>query len=147
MKFEKRILTRVDARTNTKFLNQHNGCGDFSLKQHTEETKEKISKSHKERFNPNTPKGRKNKEKRSQSTKAQFDINTESGRRNRKNRSEIKIEFYKTEQGRKRRENLSENKRKFWDKNTEEGRRNREIHSKSQRNLVNINLTEIFNID
>ena len=54
LEFENRILTRVDAKRNPKFLNQHNGSGDFSLRQHTEETKEKISKTKKAQFDSNT---------------------------------------------------------------------------------------------
>ena len=50
LKYENKILTRVDAKRNSKFLNQTNGSGDFTCKQHTEKTKAKM----KERFNPET---------------------------------------------------------------------------------------------
>ena len=100
LEFESRILTRVNAKANPKFLNQCNGRGnDFCLKQHSEKTKEKISEITKERFGINTEQGLKNREKQRQSGVAQFDPNTESGQQNRENMSKIKIEFYKTEQG------------------------------------------------
>ena len=86
LNFEKRILIRVKAKTNPKFLNQHNGSGDFSLRQHTEKAKDKMSKSQSNRW----------------------DEYTESGQQNRENMSKIKIEFYKTERGMKTRENHSE---------------------------------------
>lgn len=45
LEFESRILTRVNAKRNPKFLNQCNGNGsEFCLKQHTEETKRKCLK-------------------------------------------------------------------------------------------------------
>ena len=47
LEFENRILTRVNASTNPKFLNQHNGSGDFTFKQHTEKTKKKMSEINK----------------------------------------------------------------------------------------------------
>ena len=119
LEFESRILTRVDAKRNSKFLNQSNGGGDFTFKQHTEKTKEKM----KERFNPETEEGRRRREDMSKTKKALFDKNTESGRRNRENRSEIKIEFYNTEQGRKRRKNHSEFMKKRFNPETEEGRK------------------------
>ena len=34
LEFEKRILLRVNAKRNPKFLNQHNGNGNYTLKQH-----------------------------------------------------------------------------------------------------------------
>ena len=155
LEFESRILTRVNAKVNPKFLNQHNGSGDFSLRQRTEKTKKKMSKSQsnrwdetteegqqrrevqsnkrKEHFNPNTEQGRRNLEKQSQKSKAQFDINSESGIRNRENHSKIRIEFFKTEQGRKRSKNHSEFMKERFNIETEEGRRNIENHSKSLR--------------
>ena len=62
LEFEKRILLRVNVKANPKFLNQHNGNGNYTFKQHTEETKEKI----KEYYNPNTEEGRKRRENHSE---------------------------------------------------------------------------------
>ena len=119
LEFESRILTRVSAKTNPKFLNQTNGNKDFYITQQTEKAKEKM----KEYFNPETEQGRKRREDMSKTKKAQFDKNTESGRRNRENRSEIKIKFYNTEQGRKRRKNHSEFMKERFNPETEEGRK------------------------
>lgn len=124
LEFEKRILTRVNAKTNPKFLNQTNGNKDFCLKQHTEKTKKKM----KERFNQNTEQGRKNLEKRSQISKAQFDPETEEGRKQRENRSNKRKEYFNpnTEKGQI---HLEENRRKQKERfnpETEEGRKNLE---------------------
>ena len=92
LEYESRILTRVNAKANPKFLNQCNGKGnEFCLKQHSEKSKAKMSEITKERF----------------------DINTEEGRKRSKNHSEIQRNNWNknTEQGRKRREHIS-NKRK-----------------------------------
>ena len=42
LEFESRILTRVSAKTNPKFLNQTNGNKDFYITQQTEKAKEKM---------------------------------------------------------------------------------------------------------
>jgi hypothetical protein len=42
--WEHRFLRRVDAKNNSRFLNQHNGAKDFKGGPHTEETKKKLSK-------------------------------------------------------------------------------------------------------
>ena len=138
LKFEERILTRVDAKRNEKFLNQSNGRGnDFCLKQHTEETKEKMSEITKERFDINTEQGLKNREKQRKSGQAQFDPNTEEGKRNRENMSKSHKEFYNTEQGKKLRENHSEFMKERFNQNTERGRKNRENHSEFMKEYYN----------
>ena len=124
LEFESRILTRVSAKTNPKFLNQTNGDKNFYNKQHTEKTKAKM----KERFNPETERGRQNLEKRSQSTQAQFDINTEEGRKQREKHSEKMKEYFnpETEEGQI---HLEENRRKQKERfnlETEEGQKNLE---------------------
>lgn len=131
LEFEKRILTRINAKTNKKFLNQSNGGGEnFCLKQHTEKSKKKMSKSQKEYFN--TKEGRKNRENRKNLTLKQFDINTEQGRKRREIHSEKMKEYFnpETEQGRL---HLQENRRRgkeCFNSNTEEGIKNRENMSK-----------------
>ena len=60
--YENKILTRLNASTNPKFLNQHNGGGNYTLKQHTEKTKEKISKSQRNSWDENTELGIKRRE-------------------------------------------------------------------------------------
>ena len=149
LEFEKRILTRVNASANPKFLNQHNGSGDFTCKQHTEKTKAKMkerhnpeteegrkrredmSKTKKALYDINTEQGRKLREKASKSQKTRFDINTEEGRKQREKHSGKMKEYFnpETEQGRKRREDMSKTKKAQFDKNTESGRRNRENRS------------------
>ena len=126
LEFESRILTRVNAKANPKFLNQQNGSGDFSLRQHTEKAKKKMSKSQKTRFDINTEEGRKQRENTSEKSKARFDETTEQGRKLRENLSKIKIEFYNTEEGMKEREKRSQSGRTRYDENTEEGRKRRE---------------------
>ena len=110
LEYESRILTRVNAKANPKFLNQQNGSGDFSLKQHTEETKEKMSEITKERFDINTEQGRKLRENHSKIQRNSWDENTEEGRIRRENLSNKGKERFnpETEEGRKRRENHSE---------------------------------------
>ena len=124
LEFESRILTRVSAKTNPKFLNQTNGDKNFYNKQHTEKTKEKM----RERFNPETEEGRKRREDKSQSAQAQFDPNTEEGRRNREKHSEKMKEYFnpETEEGQI---HLEENRRKQKERfnlETEEGQKNLE---------------------
>ena len=119
LEFESRILTRVDAKRNSKFLNQTNGNKDFYTKQQTEKTKEKL----KERFNPETEQGRKRREDMSKTKKALFDKNTESGRKQRKINSKSKKEYYKTERGIKRREYMSKIHKERCNPETEEGRK------------------------
>ena len=104
LEYESRILTRVNAKRNEKFLNQSNGGdGDFTCKQHTEETKEKISEK----------------------AKAQFDKNTEYGRKQREIQSEKWKEYFnpETEAGRKRREGISKREKKRFNPETELGRK------------------------
>ena len=107
LEFESRILTRVDAKANPKFLNQCNGGdGDFTCKQHTEKSKEKM----KERFNPETELGLKRREDISNKRKEYFNPETELGR----------LHLEENRERQKARYNI----------NTEEGRKRREIHSK-----------------
>ena len=145
LEFESRILTRVDAKRNPKFLNQSNGRGnDFCLKQHTEETKEKMSEITKERFDINTEQGLKNREKQRKSGQAQFDPNTEEGKRNRENMSKIMKKAFNpnTERGRKNLEKMSKSHKARYNPNTEEGRRNLEIHSEIMKKAFNPNTEE-----
>ena len=164
LEFEKRILTRLNAKTNPKFLNQTNGNKDFYITQHTEKTKAKMSKIHKERYNPNTEEGRRNREINSKSKKECYNPNTEEGRRNREDMSKIhkerynpdteegrknreinsksKKEYYKTEEGRKQREIRSETQRNNWDENTERGRKLRENISENRRKFWDKNTEE-----
>ena len=155
LEFEKRILTRVNARKNPKFLNQHNGNGNYTLKQHTEKSKKKMSKSQSDRWDENSEVGRKNRENKrnfynsdygkqlrksiSHRTKAFFDINTEEGRKNREiDRISTNKQFdINTEEGRKNRENHRNLTLKQFDINTEEGRKNRENHSKTMKEYFN----------
>ena len=162
LNFEKRILTRVNAKTNKKFLNQCNGnSSDFCLKQHSEKTKKKLSKilskcwdknsdygkqlrkdcSHKLKafFDINTEKGRKNREIRRDFSVKMFDINTEEGRRNRElDRISTNKQFdINTEEGKRNRENHRNLTLKQFDINTEEGRRNREQNSKTMKEYFN----------
>lgn len=90
LNFEKRILTRLNAKTNKKFLNQCNGNdgNDFCLKQHTEKTKKKMSEIQSKLWDKNTEEGRKNREIRKNLTLKQFDISTEKGRKNREKAKE-----------------------------------------------------------
>ena len=149
--FEERILTRLNAKINPKFLNQSNGNKDFYVEKHTEETKAKMSKSHKElykteqgsknkenhsefmkeRFNPETEQGRKNLEENRRRGVERFNSNTEEGRKRREKQSQsAKAKFdINTEQGRKRRENNSEKMKEYYNPETEEGRRNKEKQS------------------
>ena len=161
LNFEKRILTRVNAKANKKFLNQCNGnSSDFCLKQHSEKTKKKLSKIQKKRWDKDTEEGRKNREIRrdfynsyygkqlrknhSQKIKAFFDINTEEGRKNREIRRDFSVKMYdiNTEEGRKRREldRISTNKQ--FDINTEQGRKNRENHRNLTLKQFDINTEE-----
>ena len=162
LEFEKRILTRVNARKNPKFLNQTNGSGDFSLRQHTEKTKKKISKSQrnfwnenteigrknrerqKERFNIDTEEGRKNLENHRNLTLKQFDINTEEGRKNRENHRNLTLKQFdiNTEQGRKRREIKSNKMKEHFNPNTEQGRKNLENHRNLTLKQFDINTEE-----
>ena len=140
LNFEKRILTRVNAKTNEKFLNQCNGnSSDFCLKQHSEKTKKKLSKIHRKRWDKDTEEGRKNREIRRDFFLKMYDLNTEEGRRNREIRRDFSVKMYdiNTEEGRKRREldRISTNKQ--FDINTEEGRKNRENHSKLMKEYYN----------
>ena len=109
LEFEERILTRVNAKRNPKFLNQTNGDKNFYNKQHTEETKAKLSKIQNNRLNENTERGRKLRENASEKSKAQFDKNTEDGRKRREDMSKTKNTQYdiNTEQGRRLREKIS----------------------------------------
>ena len=109
LKFEERILTRVDAKRNPKFLNQTNGDKNFYNKQHTQKAKEKISKIQRNLWNENTEQGRKRRKEKSEIQRNNWDENTE--------------------QGRKLREHFSEIQRNNWDKNTEEGRKRSKNHS------------------
>ena len=157
LEFESRILTRVSAKTNPKFLNQTNGGGNYTLKQHTEKSKEKMSKSQKEYYNteegiknrenlsnkkkeffdPNTEEGRKNKEHISKKQKEARDENTERGRKLREDHSDFMIGFYKTEQGKKLRENHSKKMKEYYNPDTEDGRRNKEIQSEKGKERFN----------
>ena len=156
LNFEKRILNRVNAKTNEKFLNQCNGyADDFYVKQHSEKTKKKLSKIQRKRWDKDTEEGRRNREIRrdfynsdygkqqrkdiSRRFKAFFDINTEEGRRNREiDRISTNKQFdINTEEGRKNRENHRNLTLKQFDINTEEGRRNKENHSKAMKEYYN----------
>ena len=139
LEFEKRILMRVNARTNPKFLNQHNGGGNYTLKQHTEKAKEKMSKSQKEYYN--TEEGIKRREHQSNKRKEYYNPETEEGRRNREKYSEKMKEYYnpETEEGRKNREINSKSKKEYYNPDTEEGRKNRENVSKGQKRRFNPN--------
>lgn len=95
LEFEKRFLLRVKAKRNPKFLNQHNGGGNYTLKQHTEKTKEKMSKSQRNSWNENTEQGRKRRENQSNKRKEYFNPETEEGRRNRKHISKKQKEAIK----------------------------------------------------
>ena len=141
LNFEKRILTRLNAKTNKKFLNQCNGNdgNDFCLKQHSEETKKKLSEIQKALYDINTEEGRKNREIRKNLSLKQFDINTEEGRKNRElDRISTNKQFdINTEEGRKNRENHRNLTLKQFDINTEEGRKNRENHLKAMKEYYN----------
>ena len=145
LEFESRILTRVNAKANPKFLNQTNGNKDFYCSEHTEETKEKMSKIHKERFNPETEQGIKNREINSKSKKEYY--KTEEGRKRSKNHSEIQRDNWdkNTEQGKKLRENISENQRNNWNKNTEQGRKRREHISNKRKEKAKEQLQKRIN--
>ena len=85
LEYESRILTRVDAKRNPKFLNQCNGKGnEFCLKQHSEKSKAKMSEITKERFDINTEEGRKQREIQSKIQRNSWDKNTEEGIKRRK---------------------------------------------------------------
>ena len=139
LEFESRILTRVNASANPKFLNQHNGSGSYTCKGHTEKSKEKISKIKREQFDETTEEGRKQREKVSKSQKTRFDINTEEGRKNRENVSKKQKERYNpdTEEGRKQREIRSEKVKSQFDPNTEAGRKRREHQSNKRKEYFN----------
>ena len=110
LEFEKRILMRVNAKANPKFLNQCNGKGsEFCLKQHSEKSKEKMSETTKERYDINTEEGRKQREIHSKIQRNSWDKNTEEGRIRRKNHSKTMKDHFniETEEGRQRRENHS----------------------------------------
>ena len=142
LEFEKRILTRVNAKRNQKFLNKSNGNKDFCFKQHTEKSKEKMSKIHKERFNPETEEGRKNREINSKSKKEYY--NTEEGIKRRENMSEKGIERFnpETEEGRIRREDMSNKKKEYFNLETEEGIKRREHMSNKRKEYFNPNTEE-----
>ena len=70
--FESRILVRVNAKRNPKFLNQSNGDKNFYCAEHTEKSKKKMSKSRKEFYN--TEQGIKKKENHSEFMKERFVI-------------------------------------------------------------------------
>lgn len=133
LEYEKKYLTRVDARRNPKFLNQHNGGGNYTLKQHTEKTKEKMSKSQKERFNPNTESGLLQLEENRRRGIECFNPNTEQGIKRRENQSNKRKDYFnpETEEGRKNLEKQSEISLARFDKNTEEGIKRREKQSQS----------------
>ena len=138
--FEKRILTRVNAKENKKFLNQCNGGGsNFRLKQHSEETKKKLSKIQHERYDINTEEGKQRREEFSRRAKAFFNPNTEEGRRNREIRRDFSLKMYdiNTEEGRRNREKDRQSTIAQFDINTEEGRRNRENHSRKMKEYFN----------
>ena len=140
LEFEKRILMRVNARKNPKFLNQHNGNGEFSLRQHTEKTKKKISKKAKEFYK--TERGKKQREIQTEFMKEFYNPNTEEGRRNLEINSKMRIEFYKTERGVKNKEIHSEFMTERFNPNTEEGRKNRENHSEFMKEYYNTDTEE-----
>ena len=129
LEYENRILTRVNAKANPKFLNQCNGKGsEFCLKQHTEKSKAKMSEITKERFDINTEQGRKLRENHSKIQRNSWDENTEEGIKRRENHSKAMKDHFniETEEGRRNIENHSKIQRNNWDKNTEEGRIRRE---------------------
>ena len=96
LEFENKILTRVNARKNPKFLNQQNGGdGDVTLKQHTEKTKEKMSKSHKEFYK--TERGIKTKENHSEFMTERFNPETEEGQKNLENTKLLRQKGVKTQ--------------------------------------------------
>ena len=139
LNFEKRILTRVNAKANKKFLNQCNGnSSDFCLKQHSEKTKKKLSKIQKKRWDKDTEEGRKNREIRRDLFLKMYDINTEEGRKNR----EIRRDFYNSDYGKQLRKNHSQKIKAFFDINTEEGRKNREIRRDFSVKMYDINTEE-----
>ena len=140
LEFEKRILMRVNARKNPKFLNQHNGNGEFSLRQHTEKTKKKISKKAKEFYK--TERGKKQREIQTEFMKEFYNPNTEEGRRNLEINSKMRIEFYKTERGVKNKEIHSEFMTERFNPNTERGRKNRENHSEFMKEYYNTDTEE-----
>ena len=157
LNFEKRILTRLNAKTNKKFLNQCNGNdgNDFCLKQHSEETKKKLSEIKKTLYDINTEQGKKNRENRrhfynsdygkqlrkvqSRKMKAFYDINTEEGRKNREIRKNLSLKQFdiSTEEGRKNREIRKNLSLKQFDISTEEGRKNRENDSEKMKEYFN----------
>ena len=162
LNFEKRILTRLNAKTNKKFLNQCNGNdgNDFCLKQHSEETKKKLSEIQKALYDINTEQGKKNRENRrhfynsdygkqlrkvqSRKMKAFYDINTEEGRKNREIRKNFSLKMYdiNTEEGRKNREKDRQSTISQFDINTEKGRKNRENHRNLTLKQFDINTEE-----
>ena len=161
LNFEKRILTRLNAKTSKKFLNQCNGGdGDFTFKQHTEETKKKLSEIKKALYDINTEQGKKNRENRrhfynsdygkqlrkvqSRKMKAFYDINTEEGRKNREIRKNFSLKMYdiNTEEGRKNREKDRQSTISQFDINTEKGRKNRENHRNLTLKQFDINTEE-----
>ena len=139
LEFEKRILTRLNAKRNAKFLNQSNGNKDFCLKQHSEKSKKKMSESRKEYFNPETEEGIKRREDLSKSYSKLWDENTESGRKRRKDLSEKGIERFnpETQEGSQRREDISEKMKEANDINTESGIKRRKHQSNKMKEYFN----------
>ena len=161
LNFEKRILTRVNAKTNKKFLNQCNGnSSDFCLKQHSEKTKKKLSKIHRKRWDKDTEEGRKSREIRrdfynsdygkqlrkdhSCKIKAFFNINTEEGRKNRENHRDLTLKQFdiNTEEGRKNRENHSKTMKEYFNPETELGQLHLQENRERQKEVYNINTEE-----
>ena len=162
LNFEKRILTRLNAKTNKKFLNQCNGNdgNDFCLKQHSEETKKKLSEIQKALYDINTEQGKKNRENRrhfynsdygkqlrkvqSRKMKAFYDINTEEGRKNIEIRKNLTLKQFdiSTEEGRKRRENHSEKMKEYFNPETEQGLLHLQENRERQKERYNINTEE-----
>ena len=139
LEFERRILTRVNANTNPKFLNQSNGNKDFCLKQHSEKSKKKMSEIKIEYFNPETEEGRKRRENLSKGYSKLWDENTESGRKRRKDLSEKTKERFnpETQEGSQRREDISEKMKEANDINTESGIKRRKHQSNKMKEYFN----------
>ena len=139
LEFEGRILTRVDAKANPKFLNQQNGNGNYTFKRHTEKSKKKLSEKSKAQFDENTEYGRKQREIQSKIQRNLWDENTELGRKRREHQSNKRKEYYnpETEEGRRNKEKRSQISKSILDINTEEGRKRRENHSKVMKERFN----------
>ena len=131
LEFEERILTRVNAKRNPKFLNRTNGDKNFYNKQHTKKAKEKMSEIKKALYDINTEEGIKRRKEQSEIQRNNWDENTEQGKKLRENISKKGIERFNpdTEQGRKNLEKRSQISKSTFDPNTERGRRNRENQS------------------